>query len=118
MLAGIAVTAAEPSGLWGAFKEAFASSSALAVAKSSAGSNKLIKAVVADFETKDGPSCKKHCANVNTHRYLRRPGAISLQFHAGRSAGPNQQRRDVDPPPAVTESSLGYWCSWGIPELR
>ena len=54
MLAGIAVTAAEPSGLWGALKEAFASSSALAAAKSNAGSSELIKAVVAEFETKEG----------------------------------------------------------------
>jgi hypothetical protein len=56
MLAGMAVSAAEPSGLWGALKEAFASSSALAAAKSDAGSNELIKAVVADFETKEGRS--------------------------------------------------------------
>ena len=34
MLAGMAVSAAEPSGLWGSVKEAFASSSALAAAKS------------------------------------------------------------------------------------
>ena len=33
MLAGMAVSAAEPSGLWGALKEAFASNSALAAAK-------------------------------------------------------------------------------------
>lgn len=56
MLAGMAVTAAEPSGLWGALKEAFASSSALAAAKSNAGSNELVKSVVADFETKEGRS--------------------------------------------------------------
>ena len=56
MLAGMAVSAAEPSGLWGSVKEAFASSSALAAAKSDAGSNELIKAVVADFETKEGRS--------------------------------------------------------------
>ena len=37
MLAGMAVSAAEPSGLWGALKEAFASSSALAAAKSNPG---------------------------------------------------------------------------------
>jgi hypothetical protein len=54
MLAGMAVTAAEPSGLFGALKEAFASSSALAAAKSNPGSSELIKAVVADFETKEG----------------------------------------------------------------
>ena len=54
MLAGMAVSAAEPSGLWGALKEAFASSSALAAAKSNAGSNELVKGVVAEFETKEG----------------------------------------------------------------
>ena len=46
----------EPSGLWGALKEAFTSSSALAAAKSNAGSSELIEAVVADFETKEGRS--------------------------------------------------------------
>src|SRR6185295_17659768 len=59
MLAGMAVSAAEPSGLWGALKEAFASSSALAAAKSDAGSNELVRAVVADFETKEGRSAVK-----------------------------------------------------------
>jgi hypothetical protein len=59
MLAGMAVSAAEPSGLWGALKEAFASSSALAVAKTNAGSSELVKAVVADFETKEGRAAVK-----------------------------------------------------------
>ena len=54
MLAGMAVSAAEPSGLWGSLKEAFASSSALAEAKLDSGSNELVKAVVADFETPEG----------------------------------------------------------------
>jgi hypothetical protein len=54
MLAGMAVSAAEPSGLLGSLKEAIASSSALARAKSDAGSNELVKAVVSDFETKEG----------------------------------------------------------------
>ena len=44
MLAGMAVSAAEPSGLWGSLKEAFASSSALAEAKLDSGSNELVKA--------------------------------------------------------------------------
>jgi len=56
MIAGMAVSAAEPSGLWGALKEAFASSSALVAAKSDASSNELIKAIVADFETSEGRS--------------------------------------------------------------
>jgi hypothetical protein len=66
MLAGMAVSAAEPSGLWGALKEAFASSSALAAAKSNPGSSELIKAVVADFETRrEDPLFRKHCANTS-----------------------------------------------------
>jgi hypothetical protein len=56
MMAGIAVTAAEPSGLWGLLKESFASGSALMTAKMDAASNPLIKAVVADFETAQGRS--------------------------------------------------------------
>jgi hypothetical protein len=56
MLAGMAVSAAEPSGLWGMLKEAFASGSALAAAKLDGGSNELIKSVVADFETSEGRS--------------------------------------------------------------
>src|SRR5262245_23859185 len=57
MLAGMAVTAAEPSGLWGLMKEGFASSSALAQAlKADPGSNELVKAVVAEYETSAGRS--------------------------------------------------------------
>jgi uncharacterized membrane protein YeaQ/YmgE (transglycosylase-associated protein family) len=41
MSAGMAVSAAEPSGLWGTLKEAFASSSALAAAKLDPGSSEL-----------------------------------------------------------------------------
>ena len=56
MLAGIAVSTADPSGLWGTLKEAAASSSAIATAKLDAGSNELIKAVIADIETSEGRS--------------------------------------------------------------
>ena len=56
MMAGIAVSAAEPSGLWGLLKESFASGTALVTAKMDPGSNPLIKAVVADFESADGRS--------------------------------------------------------------
>src|SRR5262245_55449979 len=56
MMAGIAVTAAEPSGLWGRLKESFAGGSALVTGKMEPGSNALIKAVVADFETAQGRS--------------------------------------------------------------
>ena len=48
--AGIAVSAVDPSGLWGTLKEAAAGSLALAAAKRDPNSNELIKAAVADFE--------------------------------------------------------------------
>ena len=56
MLAGMAVSAADPSGVWGLVKEGFASSSMLAAAKSDAGSSELVKAVIADYETSEGRS--------------------------------------------------------------
>jgi len=54
MMAGIAVSAADPSGLWGLLKESFAESRALAAAKTDPTTKPLIKAVVADFETSQG----------------------------------------------------------------
>ena len=51
ILAGAAVSAAEPSGLWGPIKEGFASSSEIAKAKLDAGTDELIKAAVDDLET-------------------------------------------------------------------
>ena len=54
MLAGMAISAADPSDLWGLIKEGFASSSAMAAAKSDASSNELVKAVIADFATSEG----------------------------------------------------------------
>src|SRR5215469_8330478 len=43
MMAGIAVSAAEPSGLWGLLKESFAEGSALMTAKMDPGADALIK---------------------------------------------------------------------------
>lgn len=52
-MAGIAVSAADPSGLWG-LKESFAEGTALMTAKTDPTTKPLIKAVVADFETSQG----------------------------------------------------------------
>ncbi|HEY7254113.1 MAG TPA: hypothetical protein VIG37_26745 [Methylomirabilota bacterium] len=54
MMTAIAVTAAEPSGLWGTLKESMVAGHALLEAKSDTKSSELIKAVVADFETSEG----------------------------------------------------------------
>ncbi|MEM7191480.1 MAG: hypothetical protein AAF405_01210 [Pseudomonadota bacterium] len=48
-IAGMAITAADPSGLWGTLKEAFAAGSALEAAKTDDSANDLIKSVAADL---------------------------------------------------------------------
>ena len=53
-MAGIAVSAAEPHGLWGLLKEGFASGNVLAHAKMDPTTNPLVKAVVDDFGTAQG----------------------------------------------------------------
>lgn len=53
-MAGIAVSAADPSGLWGLLKESFAEGTALMTAKTDSTTKPLIKAVVTDFETSQG----------------------------------------------------------------
>ena len=54
MNAGMAISAAEPSGLFGLLKESFAGGAALAQAASDPNANPLIKAVVSDFQTSAG----------------------------------------------------------------
>jgi len=54
MMAGVAVTAADPSGLWGLLQESLASGGALVEAKRDPAANPLVKAVVADFESAEG----------------------------------------------------------------
>jgi hypothetical protein len=53
MLAGIAVTAAEPGGLWGAVKESAATAGAMRSGRGSS-DNPLIAAIVAAYETAEG----------------------------------------------------------------
>ena len=57
MMSGLAVTAAEPSGIWGVLKESFASSKAIIEGRS--GSDELVKAIEAEFETSEGRTFAK-----------------------------------------------------------
>ena len=59
MMAGLAITAADPSGLWGTLKESFVGGSALAKATMDSGANTLVKAVAADFKTSEGRSAAR-----------------------------------------------------------
>jgi len=53
MSSGVAVTAADPSGLWGLMKESFASAKSMVDAKANPQSSELIKTIVADFESSE-----------------------------------------------------------------
>lgn len=57
MMSGLAVTAAEPSGILGVLKESFAASRGLIEGKSN--SDELVKAIEADFETSEGRTFAK-----------------------------------------------------------
>ena len=59
MLAGMAVTLAEPSGLWGLMKEGMASGEALLDVKRDPGASELAKALVAEIETSAGRSAAR-----------------------------------------------------------
>ncbi|MFP5405862.1 MAG: hypothetical protein ACLGHY_05820, partial [Gammaproteobacteria bacterium] len=52
LMAGIAVTAAEPSGIWGTLKEGMATAKALNSGRSAG--NELVAALIADLETPGG----------------------------------------------------------------
>ena len=54
MVAGIAITAADPSGVWGLIKEGMAGGWALVEARQNAQVNSLVKAVADDFATAEG----------------------------------------------------------------
>jgi len=59
MVAGIAITAAEPSGLWGVLQESLAGGSALAKAAMDPAANALVKAVTVDFKTPEARSAAR-----------------------------------------------------------
>jgi hypothetical protein len=77
MLTGIAVSAADPNGLWGTLKEAFAGSAAVSASKRDPGSNELVRAAVIDFETPQGravvqQALRKRCANADPAELVQR----------------------------------------------
>jgi hypothetical protein len=59
VIAGMAITAADPSGLWGLMKESLAAGGALTQATSDPGANALVKAVATDFTTSEGRSAAR-----------------------------------------------------------
>jgi hypothetical protein len=59
MIAGMAITAAEPSGLWGLLKESFAGGGALAKVAADPNASALVKAIASDFASSEGRSAAR-----------------------------------------------------------
>lgn len=59
LITGIAITAADPSGVWGLLKEGMAGGSALLEARQNSQANPLVRAVAEDFATSEGRSAAK-----------------------------------------------------------
>src|SRR5262245_31435809 len=126
MMAGIAVTAAEPSGLWGLLKESLASGTALVTTKMDAGANPLIKAVVADFDTtqgrsttRDGLSEKLKGANpteikVRCIETLRQAGAVLDAKAPGDAAAFKSWLREISRHVAEAATEGGFLGFGGV----
>src|SRR5262249_37607517 len=90
LVAGVAVSAADPSGLWGTLKEAAAGSLALAAAKRDPKSNALIKAAIVDFERSSEGSIlamRERFAQAEPTECIQRSLATG-GFRHGRCQGP------------------------------
>ena len=59
MVAGMAITAADPSGVWGLLKEGMAGGWALLEARQNTQANSLVRAVAEDFATSEGRSAAR-----------------------------------------------------------
>lgn len=99
MMAGIAVTAADPSGLLGMLKESMASGRALVQARLDPRSGPLIKAVVADFETPQGQSVARD--SLREKLVGRNPAELNAQcIETMRQAGALIDSKAPDDAPA------------------
>src|SRR5580704_8778919 len=77
MMAGIAVTAADPSGLWGTLKESMASARVVLGAKHDASATELIKNVAGEFDTSEGRATARD--GLRTQLSGKRPAEIVTQ---------------------------------------
>ena len=81
MLVGMAVTLAEPSGIFGMMKEGMTSGMAVLKAKSDAGASELAKALEADMETSEGRSAAQD--GLKSSLTGKTPDEIKQQVMAG-----------------------------------
>jgi len=74
MMAGIAVTASDPSGLWGTLKESIASARSIVAAAHDSHAAELVRAVAADYETAEGRTVARE--GLRAELYGKKPAEI------------------------------------------
>jgi len=126
MNAGMAITAAEPSGLFGLLKESFAGGAALAKAATDANVNPLIKAVVSDFQTSDGRAAahdglKAELANSKPAEMktkaidsLRQVSSVLAAKAPGDATAFKAWLREISQKTAEAASEGGGWFGGGV----
>ena len=67
MIAGIAITAADPSGVWGLIKEGMSAGWALVEVRKDTQANSLVKAVAEDFATSEGRMAARSALQTRFH---------------------------------------------------
>jgi hypothetical protein len=77
MMAGIAVTAADPRGLWGSLKESVANARAIMAAKHDPEATGLIRALAGEFETSEGRAAARD--GLSSQLSGKRPSEIVAQ---------------------------------------
>jgi hypothetical protein len=126
MNAGMAVTAAEPSGLFGLLKESFAGGKALAQAASDPNANPLVKAVAADFQTSEGrvvahdglkaefANCKPTEIKTKAIDSLREAAALLTEKAPDDAAAFKGWLRQIGQKTAEAASEGGGWFGGGV----
>jgi hypothetical protein len=127
MVAGTAITAADPSGLWGLLKEGMAGGWAMLKAKQDADANPLIKAVAQDFAEGDARTLatdhikaifKGAQASDLKSRAVQelRSVATLLDAKAPQDAAAFKRwLRDIAQKPPRRQTRAGFWGSVGSP---
>jgi len=125
LMAAMAVTAADPSGLLGLIKENFASAKALIAAKQTS-ANELIKALIADLETSEGRAAARAAVQSRFAEHkpdqikpraieaLRQAVTIAGQKAPAEAAGFKAWLRDVAKTVSEASSEGGFMGMGGV----
>lgn len=126
MMAGIALTAADPSGLWGILQESMANAKAVLGPSHDPAANALVKAISADLETREGRSTaheglraqldgsKPSEITAKALDVLRRAAAIVEAKAAGDAPGFKAWLRDISRRVAEASTEGGFLGFGGV----